>query len=398
MLPALLLFASSVAWVGHACVCTAVLNNLYGRPFPKPVLRPIRLLTGLAILGFPFLMWSAVNPAWFDAAGRTVFVNGIWGQVVLGYAAGCLFLGGGVFPLITVSRYTRRPPLAVLAEHTETLDLWAELGPAAIGDGKGRLVTRLPGNCVFAVDFTELTLAVPGLPPAWEGLTVLLVSDVHFHGTPSRLFFDRVMQEIGRRWPATDIVCLAGDYVDTDTHHEWIGPLLGSLRATEGRFAVLGNHDHHHEPDRVRAELAAAGYAVLGNGWREATIRGERCVVIGHEGPWFAPPPDLSDAPADGFRLCISHTPDNFYWGQRHHAGLMLCGHVHGGQVRVPVIGSIFVPSVYGRRFDMGVFEGGGTVMVVGRGLSGKEPLRFRCHPQVLRLTLRPGRYRGFSQ
>ena len=53
------------------------------------------------------------------------------------------------------------------------------------------------------------------------------------------------------------------------------------------------------------------------------------------------------------------------------------------------VVGSIFVPSVYGRRFDQGVFERDGTVMVVGRGLSGKEPLRFRCRPQVLRLTLR---------
>jgi hypothetical protein len=54
-------------------------------------------------------------------------------------------------------------------------------------------------------------------------------------------------------------------------------------------------------------------------------------------------------------------------------------------------VGSIFVPSVYGRRFDAGVFGVGGTVMVVGRGLSGREPLRFRCRPQVLRLTLTVG-------
>jgi len=67
---------------------------------------------------------------------------------------------------------------------------------------------------------------------------------------------------------------------------------------------------------------------------------------------------------------------------------LMLCGHVHGGQIRVPLVGSIFVPSVYGRRFDMGVFGGGGLVAAIGRGLSGKEPLRFRCRPQVVRLTL----------
>jgi predicted MPP superfamily phosphohydrolase len=66
----------------------------------------------------------------------------------------------------------------------------------------------------------------------------------------------------------------------------------------------------------------------------------------------------------------------------------MLCGHVHGGGIRVPVIGSIFVPSIYGRRFDQGVFAENGTAMVVSRGVSGKEPIRIRCNPQVLRITL----------
>jgi predicted MPP superfamily phosphohydrolase len=115
-------------------------------------------------------------------------------------------------------------------------------------------------------------------------------------------------------------------------------------------------------------------------------------VLVGHEGPWYRPGPDLKGAPDDGFRLCLSHTPDNFYWGVANGIDLMTCGHVHGGQIRMPVIGSIFVPSVYGRRFDQGVFEQGRTVMAVSRGVSGKEPLRFRCRPQVLRLTLvRPG-------
>jgi predicted MPP superfamily phosphohydrolase len=154
-------------------------------------------------------------------------------------------------------------------------------------------------------------------------------------------------------------------------------------------WAILGNHDLYQDPDRVREDLTAAGYAVLGNGWREVTIRGARCIVVGHEGPWFKPAPDLAAAPAGLFRLCLSHTPDNFYWGAANRVGLMLCGHVHGGQIRVPVVGSIFVPSIFGRRFDRGVFEKYGTAMVVSRGVSGKEPLRFRCHPQVMRLTLR---------
>ena len=161
-----------------------------------------------------------------------------------------------------------------------------------------------------------------------------------------------------------------------------------AFRGTEGNFAILGNHDLLYEPNRVRESLAAAGYTVLGNGWKEATIRGVRGVVVGHEGPWFDPPPDLTSAPKDGPRICLSHSPDNFYWAQENGIGLVLCGHVHGGQIRLPPIGSIFVPSTYGRRFDMGAFEKNGTAMVVNRGLSGKEPLRFRCNAQVMRITL----------
>jgi predicted MPP superfamily phosphohydrolase len=377
--PAALVIEALVALfavVGHACVLTSILNNLYGRPIPKPLLKAVRLLIGLLIGAFPFVIvfWDRLVP------------DSIGGLLLL-YCFACDTVAV-LFLVITAARLLRPRPAALVAEKTETLDLWKQLGPAAVGDGKYRWATRLPFNCVFQVDFTELTLVVPKLPPAWDGLSILLLSDLHFHGTPSRAFFEAVFDKL-TDGPRPDLVVLAGDYVDTDEHHAWVAPLLGRLTATEGRYAILGNHDTHHDPERLHRELTVAGYTVLRNGWREATIRGERCVVVGHEGPWFRPPPDLANAPDGPFRLCVSHTPDNFYWGQRNGVGLMLCGHVHGGQIRVPVVGSIFVPSVYGRRFDMGVFEQGDTVMVVGRGLSGKEPLRFRCHPQVIRLMLR---------
>lgn len=360
-----------VAWVGHACIWTTVLNHVYGRPLPKVVLKPWRLLTGVIILGFPLLLLTErVWPVW-------------------SYVGACLVFGGVLFPVVTAYRVFRPRPAELLSETTAVLDVGAELGPAAVGDGKWSWVPRLPLNDVFRVDFTDWTLAVPGLPREWEGLTILLLSDLHFHGTPSREFFERVLAEAESRWPVPDLVCLAGDYVDTDTHHTWIGPLLGRLKATEGRYAILGNHDDHHHPDRVRAELEAAGYTVVSNSWREVTVRGVPTVLVGHEGPWFLPTPDLSVAPGHLFRWCLSHTPDNIYWGRANGVRLMLCGHVHGGQIRLPVVGSIFIPSVYGRRFDMGVFGGGGMVAAVGRGLSGKEPLRFRCRPQVIRLTLR---------
>jgi predicted MPP superfamily phosphohydrolase len=362
----MLLFA---AWVGHACLWVFLLNNLYGRALSKQLLKPWRLFTGVVILAFPLML---------GAEGRLLAELYFWP---------CAVLGGIVFPLVTVARLLRKPPACVIAESTRTLDLWPDFGEKLRGDGLFAWMTRLPGNCVFRIDFTDLTLALPEMPPEWDGLTLLVISDVHFHGTPARPYFDRIIDEllIG---PVPDLVCLVGDFVDTDTHHEWIGPVLGRLTATGAKLAILGNHDKLHQPETLRSALAAAGYTVLGNGWREVTLRGVPCVVVGHEGPWFAPQPDLSAAPPGLFRLCLSHTPDNFYWGIANRINLMLCGHVHGGAIRVPVIGPVFVPSIYSRRFDTGVFAKDGTVMVVNRGVSGKEPLRFRCHPQVLRVKL----------
>ena len=386
MLIVLAVLLVGVAWVGHACVCTAALNYVYGCRLPKAVLKPWRFVTGVLILAFPLLVW-ALGRVPIDDLGPAVAAGvgaAVW--ALFAYCVFCLIIGL-MFPIITLERYRRKPHACVASEATRTLDLWPELGAKLVGDGKHRWAVRVPGNGVFKFDITDLTLALPNLPPEWDGLTLLHLSDLHFHGTPSRAYFDRVLDELAAG-PVPDLVCLTGDYVDTDMHRDWIQPLLGRLQAKEAKLAILGNHDEHYDPERVRAELAAAGYTVLSNRWEEVAVRGVACVAVGHEGPWFFPPPDLTGAPAGPFRLCLSHTPDNFYWGKANGVGLMLCGHVHGGGIRVPVIGSIFVPSVYGRRFDQGVFADGTTAMVVSRGVSGKEALRVRCNPQAIRVTL----------
>ena len=370
------------AWIGHAVFWTYWLNNLYGRRLTKRLLKPWRLITGaIIVIGFPMLWWAYVSESdWAAPAGW-------WSILAYCYIGLCVFLGTIVFPIITIGRLRRRPPVTRLKETTRTLNLRAELGHHAIGDGFYRRIATLPFNGVFHVDFTEIELAPPRLPHAWDGLSILLLSDFHFHGTPSKLWFERIFDEIAQSPPA-DIVALAGDFVDSDAHREWIAPLLGKLKWNLCGVAILGNHDEHHEPDHVRAELESVGYRVLSNRLETLDIRGVPCELIGHEGPWFPPGPPLNSK-ANAFRICISHTPDNFHWGIQSDIDLMLCGHVHGGQIRLPMIGSIFVPSVFSRRYDMGVFGYRHLTMVVGRGLSGKEPLRFRCNPQVIRITLK---------
>lgn len=394
MMPVLVLLIL-IAWVGHAYLWTGILNYLYAKSLPKTFLKPWRVFTGVIIVAYPAAIFGVTsllgnNPE-PDPEARTFLTSlGVFGsEVLLPYLTTCFFFGLIVFPAVTLYRLFRPRPRCLIAERTEPLDLWSQLGESAVGDGHLRAFARLPLTDVFTVDVTHQTLAIPGLPTGWDGMTLLLLSDLHFHGTPSRAWFEAVVDHLGTL-PEPDVFVMAGDVVDTDHHHDWISPLLGRLTAKEAKLAVLGNHDALHDPQRIRKELTAAGYTVLGSGWREATIRQQRCVLVGHEGPWFDPPRDVSAAPAGLFRLCVSHSPDNFPWAVRNGCGLTVAGHVHGGQVRLPILTSIFVPSVYGRRFDQGIHERPGGVLAVSRGLSGKEPLRFRCRPQVLRLTLVP--------
>jgi predicted MPP superfamily phosphohydrolase len=185
-------------------------------------------------------------------------------------------------------------------------------------------------------------------------------------------------------------VCLTGDVADSDEHHSWIGPLLGKLVWKEAAVAILGNHDHRHDVEAIRTELRELGMLVPENSWHELTVRGERLVVVGNEEPWLRGV-DLGGCPEGPFRLCLSHTPDNLRWACCNGMDLVLSGHVHGGQIRMPPFGSILIPSKCGRRYDHGAYEVGGTLLHVSRGLSGEHPVRYNCRPEVTLITLRKG-------
>jgi predicted MPP superfamily phosphohydrolase len=369
------------AWVGHVAILVYSLNWWYSHALDRRLLHGIRGLHALLVLAAPVVFWSVY--------GRDLLADPetLWQRVLFPYLVLCGVLGFGVVPAVTLWRRLRGRPAALLSNHTKTIDVAAELGYKPVGRGTYRPLAWLPGNEIFQVDFAERTLHLQDLPAAWDGLTILHVSDLHLRGVPDKQFFQYVMDRC-REWEP-DLVAITGDIVDSEEHHRWVVPILGRLRWRVGAFAVLGNHDYWHEPGLTRRRLRKLGIDVLGNGWKQTEVRGEPMIVIGHEGPWFQPGPDLSDCPRGPFRLCLSHTPDHIAWARANDIRLMLAGHVHGGQIQLPVVGSVFVPSRYGRRFDCGTFHEPPTVLHVCRGLAGQQPLRYNCRPEVALLILR---------
>jgi predicted MPP superfamily phosphohydrolase len=371
--------------IGHIAFVMLVFNIMFGLALSRRFLSLMRKLHALIIIPSPILFFIAFG---FQRGlvvapyPDTLCCPGMWGYTVL-----CWVFGFGVLPFFTVKRLLKRPPAALLSNHGEVVDVARQLGYKPAGDGKYRAVAFWPGNQLFQVEFTERELQLARLPAAWDGLSILHLTDLHFCGTPDREFYRLVMERC-RAWEP-DLVAVTGDIVDSHRHHRWIVPLLGLLRWKVAAFAILGNHDYWHDPGLVRRRLRRIGMHVLPNTWEQVDVRGEPLVVVGHEGPWFRPAPDLSGCPSGAFRLCLSHTPDNIRWARWAGIDLMLSGHNHGGQIRLPVVGSMFVPSIYSRRYDCGTFHERPTVFYVSRGLAGKHPLRIACRPEVTRIILR---------
>ncbi len=229
----------------------------------------------------------------------------------------------------------------------------------------------------------------PGPARRLDGLTVVQLTDLHFAPCFQPRFFELVVEEAAA-WEA-DLVLFTGDLVDHDDSLGWIVPLLSRIRGGLGTFGILGNHDYVHHPANVASHLERAGFTILEGKWQRLEIEGMTLGLGGTSYPW-GPALDLAGMPDADFRIVLSHSPDLFSRAARAGVDLMLSGHNHGGQVRVPLVGPVFMPSVYSRRFDRGFFHARKTLLHVSQGVAGKHPIRYGCVPEIGRFILRTGR------
>lgn len=374
-----------VCSLGHALIWVRIINWTHGVRTQKFLIKLFRVGLHLILSGSPLLFialtWEQAPEVWYSIPA--------WLQPYLLLTAA---LGGVVFPLIVLSYWLKGPPGALLSQKKERLNLalppgGGGLGGGVRGSGRHGLLAALPWNQIYEAELIEREIAIPHLPTEWDGLRILHLSDLHMWGRPSKAYFEAVFARCAER--PCDVLIITGDLIDSEEHYEWL-PLLRTLSWKEGAFAIRGNHDARFDADRVTSELEQMGIQALGGQARMISIRAQPLLVMGNESPWLLPIPDLHPFEAhDCFRLALIHTPDQFHWAKQQGANLVLAGHCHGGQIRFPGFGSIFVPCKTGRRYDMGLFQEAETVLHVSRGLSGSFPVRYFCRPEVTWLTLR---------
>ncbi len=231
------------------------------------------------------------------------------------------------------------------------------------------------------------------LPAAFDGFRILHLSDFHADGMPrlGHAVCSRV-----RDLPV-DLCVLTGDYRfhlhgPSDDVYPVMGRIARGIHARHGILGVLGNHDSHEQVP----EFEKLGIRMLVNRSHEIRQGGESLWVLGLDDPHYYGCDDLdgtlADVPPAGFKLLLVHTPELVQEAAARHVDLYLCGHTHGGQVRVPGIKPRLVNTNLARQFHHGPWKLNGMRGYTSSGVGcSVAPVRFFSPPEITLIELRRG-------
>jgi predicted MPP superfamily phosphohydrolase len=236
-------------------------------------------------------------------------------------------------------------------------------------------------------------IPVRHLPPAFIGFRIVQLSDLHLDPLTPLPWLCGVLDQ-AQRLNGQIIVC-TGDYVHARgraTQVDAIWPELVRLRAPLGVFNVLGNHDHWADTGRSLEWLERSGQSVRHRA-RPVQIGAHRIWIAGAGDYWedrCGIDEALAPVPTDECRIVLAHNPDTADVPWRSRVDLMLSGHTHGGQVRLPLLGAPVLP-VRNKRYASGLVTTDRTRVFISRGIGWAIlPVRFNCPPQIAVLELVP--------
>jgi len=255
-----------------------------------------------------------------------------------------------------------------------TASIGALTGAVAYGMGDER----------HRVGLTHAILPVSGLPPSLDGLRIAFITDIHHSLTVPADDVIRAVALANSTDP--DLCVLGGDYV-TWGDRQYVAPvaeLLRPLRAKNGVFAILGNHDDDRD---MPAALVRNGFTVLKDQRTRVTLRGDALELVGIRF-WTRRAGDIARllSHSSDTVLLLAHDPRRITQAAALDVAAVLSGHTHGGQVVLPGVGAV-------ARRDFPVLEGvarrQNTSLFVSRGIGTVYvPIRINCPPEVALVTL----------
>ena len=233
------------------------------------------------------------------------------------------------------------------------------------------------------VGLTRYDLQEDRLPDAFDGCRIAHVSDLH-----NSKLWKQTIKRLKEAKP--DLICITGDLVDSRSPDLQIAFAFAEAAVQIAPcYYITGNHEVRLEQcDQLLTGLQERGVTVLQD---EAVLleKGDQAIALaGHQWGNTKRVGRITDFA--GYRILLSHPPEAMDHYVAGGYDLVLSGHAHGGQFRLPILGGLYAPGQgFLPEYDSGIFSRGETDLVVSRGVGNSVfPIRFHNRPEVIVITL----------
>ena len=249
-----------------------------------------------------------------------------------------------------------------------------------------------------------------------EGYTILHVSDIHFNERvrKNRLLWEQIHEN------EADLILITGDFITHDRYVESLCEYLDGSKAADGIYGILGNHDYYYRTLWQHIRHSILGRDYFPNDWKKlvsrlnelgitmlvnqhvsvTSARGAQIYIEGTDDPVLGRP-EIADAAPDyqtsDLRILMSHSPDILYSDEilKKKFDLLLSGHTHGGQIRIPGIGPLLTGTEHASRKEAyGMYKSiAGLNVNVSAGIGySLLPIRINCPAEIIRIELASAR------
>jgi hypothetical protein len=251
------------------------------------------------------------------------------------------------------------------------------------------------------LDIVNRPISITNLPASFHGYRIVQLSDIHLDEYTEPFFLERIVHKVNTLTP--DLVLVTGDFITHGSLTFIAGghairrcaEILTTITAPL-RYGCLGNHDVSFDPATVVKVLGAHGTPVLVNQYLPIERKGDRLWLCAVDDPGTSHPnldlalPEKPDGPV----ILLAHEPDYADDVVAHPRGplvdLMLSGHSHGGQIRLPFLGPLILPPM-AEKYPEGHYRFNRMQLYVNRGIGTVGlPLRLNCPPEITLITLNP--------
>ena len=230
---------------------------------------------------------------------------------------------------------------------------------------------------------------------------IVHISDLH--NTKFKTLVKDLTKEIKKQNP--NIIVVTGDLIDSKKYDLQVAmEFIEEIKDIAPIYFVSGNHEKwSSKNEEINSTLTEKGVIILDNEFDKITINDESIIILGMKDPSFYPKEISADQTSynlketmdkigntNSFKLLLSHRPELFETYVENDVDLVLTGHAHGGQIRIPFIGGLIAPDQgLFPKYTGGIFTKNNTYMIVSRGIGNSIlPFRINNRPELVIITL----------